>query len=248
MTEADRARRVLCVALDVPRPDAAALARLVAASAGWVKVGLWLFTAGGPAAAKEIAGGGLALFLDLKLHDIPNTVEAAAREAAALGATLLTVHASGGEAMVRAAVRGAAEGTRLRGGAPARVVAVTVLTSLGPDDLAAIGLVGPTDDAVARLAALAQRSGAAGVVCSPKEATAVRAAWPDAFVVTPGIRPAGAGRGDQVRVETPAAAVRAGADLLVVGRPIVEAADPAAAARAIHGEIADALDAGRPPA
>jgi orotidine-5'-phosphate decarboxylase len=195
-----------------------------------LKVGLELFAAGGPAAVRSAAALGRPVFLDLKLHDIPNTVEGAARSAAASGASLLTVHASGGEAMVRAAVRGA--GGRLR------VLAVTVLTSLDDAVLAAVGLAGPTEEAVVRLARLAVAAGADGVVCSPREVAAVRAAvGPGPLLVVPGVRPAGSARGDQVRVATPGEAVRAGADLLVLGRPLRDAPDPAAAARAVAASL-----------
>jgi orotidine-5'-phosphate decarboxylase len=195
-----------------------------------LKVGLELFAADGPAAVRAAAELGRPVFLDLKLHDIPNTVEGAARSAAASGASLLTVHASGGEAMVRAAVRGAAG--RLR------VLAVTVLTSLDDDALAAVGLAGPAEQAVVRLARLAVDAGAGGIVCSPREVAAVRAAvGPEPLLVVPGVRPAGSARGDQARVATPAEAVRAGADVLVLGRPLRDAPDPAAAARAVAASL-----------
>jgi len=195
-----------------------------------LKVGLELFAAEGPAAVRAAAALGRPVFLDLKLHDIPNTVEGAARSAAASGASLLTVHASGGEAMVRAAVRGAGE--RLR------VLAVTVLTSLDDAALAAVGLAGPAGAAAIRLARLAVAAGAGGIVCSPREVAAVRAAvGPGPLLVVPGVRPAGSARGDQVRVASPAEAVRAGADVLVLGRPLRDAPDPAAAARAIAASL-----------
>jgi orotidine-5'-phosphate decarboxylase len=171
------------------------------------------------------------VFLDLKLHDIPNTVEGAARSAAASGASLLTVHASGGAAMIGAAVRGAGPGVR--------VLAVTVLTSLDAAALDAIGLAGPPESAVVRLARLAVDAGAGGLVCSPQEVAAVRAAvGPGPLLVVPGVRPAGAARGDQARVATPSDTVRAGADVIVVGRPLREGGDPVAAARAIAAELA----------
>jgi orotidine-5'-phosphate decarboxylase len=171
------------------------------------------------------------VFLDLKLHDIPNTVEGAARSAARLGARLLTVHAAGGPAMVQAAARGAGPGVR--------VLAVTVLTSLDTATLDEIGLVGPPEAAVVRLARLAIDAGAGGLVCSPHEVEAVRAAvGPAPLLVVPGVRPAGAAKGDQSRVAAPAVAVRAGADVIVVGRPLREGGDPAAAARRIAAELA----------
>jgi orotidine-5'-phosphate decarboxylase len=170
------------------------------------------------------------VFLDLKLHDIPNTVQGAARSAARSGAALLTVHAGGGADMIAAAVRGA--------GPKVRVLAVTVLTSLDGAALDAIGLAGPPEAAVVRLARLAVAAGAGGLVCSPLEVAAVRAAvGPGPLLVVPGVRPAGAARGDQSRVATPEAAVRDGADVLVLGRPLRDAPDPAAAARAIAGGL-----------
>jgi orotidine-5'-phosphate decarboxylase len=221
----------ICAALDFPTWAAAEpFARAVAPEVGLLKVGLELFAAEGPSAVRAAAALGLPVFLDLKLHDIPNTVEGAARSAAACGASLLTVHASGGAAMVRAAVRGAGPGVR--------VLAVTVLTSLDDAALASVGLAGPAEAAVVRLARLAVAAGAGGLVCSPHEVAAVRAAvGPGPLLVVPGVRPPGASRDDQARVATPAEAVRAGADVVVVGRPLREGPDPAAAARA----IADAL-------
>jgi orotidine-5'-phosphate decarboxylase len=195
-----------------------------------LKVGLELFAGEGPAAVRAAAALGRPVFLDLKLHDIPNTVEGAARSAASSGASLLTVHAVGGEAMIRAAV--GAAGGRLR------ILAVTVLTSLDDAALVAVGLAGPTEVAVVRLAKLAVGGGAHGIVCSPHEVAAVRAAvGPVPLLVVPGVRPPGAARGDQARVATPAEAVRAGADVLVLGRPLRDAPDPAAAAREIAATL-----------
>jgi orotidine-5'-phosphate decarboxylase len=224
----------LCAALDFGSwSEAEPFARAVAPAVGMLKVGLELFAAEGPAAVRAAAALARPVFLDLKLHDIPNTVEGAARSAAAAGASLLTVHASGGRRMVEAAVAGA--GGRLR------VLGVTVLTSLGEEDLWRIGLEGPARSAAVRLARLAVEAGAGGVVCSPLEVAAVRAAvGPGPLLVVPGIRPAGAAAGDQARVATPAEAVRAGADVLVLGRPLREAADPAAAARAIAAGLPSA--------
>jgi orotidine-5'-phosphate decarboxylase len=224
----------ICAALDFPSLLAAEpFARAVAPHVGMLKVGLELFAAEGPAAVRAIAALGRPVFLDLKLHDIPNTVEGAARRAAATGAKLLTVHAAGGGAMVAAAVRGA--------GPEVRVLAVTVLTSLDAAALDEIGLVGPPEAAVVRLAKLAVEAGAGGIVCSPQEVGAVRAAvGAGPLLVVPGVRPAGAAAGDQSRVATPSAAVRAGADVIVVGRPLREAGDPAAAARKIAEEIGSA--------
>jgi orotidine-5'-phosphate decarboxylase len=227
MTGRDR----ICLPLDFPTlAEAEPFARTLGPHVGMLKVGLELFVAEGPAAVRAVAGLGLPVFADLKLHDIPNTVEGAARSAARSGARLLTVHASGGAAMVRAAVKGAGPGVR--------VLAVTVLTSIDAETLDTVGLVGPPEAAVVRLARLAIEAGAGGLVCSPQEVEAVRAAvGPGPLLVVPGVRPAGAAVGDQARVATPAAAVRAGADVIVVGRPIREAQDPVAAAREIAKEI-----------
>ncbi|BDG04078.1 orotidine-5'-phosphate decarboxylase [Anaeromyxobacter oryzae] len=221
----------ICAALDFPSFAAAEpFARTIAPHVGMLKVGLELFVAEGPPAVKAAAGLGRPVFLDLKLHDIPNTVEGAARSAAASGASLLTVHASGGAEMVRAAVRGA--------GGKVRVLAVTVLTSLDGAALDAIGLAGPPETAVVRLARLAVGAGAGGLVCSPHEVAAVRAAvGPGPLLVVPGVRPPGAALGDQARVATPSDAVRAGADVIVVGRPLRDARDPAQAARDIAASI-----------
>ncbi len=221
----------ICAALDFPAlPEAEAYARGIAPHVGMLKVGLELFAAEGPAAVRAVAALGRPVFLDLKLHDIPNTVEGAARSAAASGAKLLTVHAAGGPAMVKAAVKGAGPGVR--------ILAVTVLTSIDAATLERIGMAGPPEQAVVRLARMAVEAGAGGLVCSPQEVRAVRAAvGAGPLLVVPGIRPAGAALGDQARVATPAAAVADGADVIVVGRPLREAKDPAAAARAIGAEI-----------
>jgi orotidine-5'-phosphate decarboxylase len=227
MTPSDR----ICAALDFPSFAAAEpFARAVAPHVGMLKVGLELFVAEGPPAVRAAAALGRPVFLDLKLHDIPNTVEGAARSAAASGAALLTVHAAGGAEMIRAAVRGA--------GPAVRVLAVTVLTSLDAGALDAIGLAGPPEAAVVRLARLAVGAGAGGLVCSPHEVRAVRAAvGPGPLLVVPGVRPAGAAKGDQARVATPAEAVAAGADVIVVGRPLRDVPDPVAAAREIAATL-----------
>ncbi len=224
----------LAVALDTSeRDEIFRLARLLAGRVGTVKVGLEAFTAHGPALVRDVRDLGVPVFLDLKLHDIPNTVERAARNAARLGAALLTVHASGGEAMLRAAVAGAADAE-----SPPVVLAVTVLTSLDDAALAGLGVPGGAAGRVRAWASMAQRAGCGGVVCSPQEAAALRAVLGAGFLlVTPGIRPAGADSADQRRVATPRAAVEAGADILVVGRPITQAPDPAAAAEAILAEL-----------
>lgn len=230
------ARERLIVALDVPTADAGLrLAERLRGEVGMFKVGGQLFTAAGPAFVRELVGSGDRVFLDLKYHDIPNTVAAAVSAAARLGVALLDVHALGGRAMLEAAA----------GALPAlgaRLLAITVLTSHDEETLRDLGLAGPISAAVTRLARLAQAAGADGVVASPHEIALVREACGRDFrIVTPGIRPAGARAGDQARAATPAAAMRAGADYIVVGRPIVEADDPVAAARAIVDEMAGAL-------
>jgi orotidine-5'-phosphate decarboxylase len=217
----------ICAALDVDDPGAAErLASKLVGHVGLFKVGLELFVAHGRAAVDAIRKFHLPVFLDLKLHDIPQTVEGAARGVALLGVDYVTVHASGGSEMIRAARR-ALPGTKL--------LAVTALTSLGPDDLDAVGLA---RDVVPRLARLAVAAGADGVVCAPQEVSALRASLgPAPLLVVPGIRPAGAAAGDQRRTGTPAEAIRAGASILVIGRPLRDAPDPAAAADAIAREI-----------
>ncbi|RJK96749.1 orotidine-5'-phosphate decarboxylase [Vallicoccus soli] len=223
----------VAVALDAPDlATAVRWARAVGPHVSTVKVGLELFLRHGHEAvtACREASGGRAVFLDLKLHDIPNTVAGAARAVAELEPAYLTVHASGGPAMVAAAA-GALPRTR--------VVAVTVLTSLGEDDLARVGLAGPALDAAVRLAVLSVRAGARAIVCSPREVAAVRAAVPaGTTLITPGVRPAGAAAGDQQRVATPEQALADGADLLVVGRPLTGADDPGAAAAALAASLA----------
>lgn len=218
----------IAVALDAPDLDTAIRwAEQVAPHVSVVKVGLELFCRIGPEAVEAIGAvaAGTGLFLDLKLHDIPNTVAGAARSVAALRPTYLTVHASGGADMVRAAVEAAPEVT---------IAAVTVLTSMSADALAAVGLAGPPADAVRRLAALAVGAGAGALVCSPQEVALVRSeVGPGIVLITPGVRPVGADVGDQARVATPQQALADGADLLVVGRPITGAPDVAEAARAI---------------
>jgi len=195
-----------------------------------VKIGLELYLRYGPEAVASVRGAStVQVFLDLKLHDIPATVAGAARAVAKLRPDLLTVHAAGGAAMVAAAAA-AAPG--------AKIIAVTVVTSLDSADLERIGLAGPVSDAVRRLAVLAVEAGAHGVVCSPREVAAVRAeVGPDILLITPGIRLAGGDVHDQARVATPEEALQAGADLLVVGRPITAAADPGAAAAAMAASV-----------
>jgi orotidine-5'-phosphate decarboxylase len=218
------------VALDTPDLDrATALARAVRGEAGGVKLGLEFFAAQGPGGVRTITDLGLPVFLDLKLHDIPNTVAKAVEAIAPLKPAILTVHAAGGRAMLEAA----------RAAAPAgcKVVAVTVLTSLDQGDLAAIGVEGSPADQVTRLARLAHAAGLDGIVCSGAEVAVATAKWPGGFFVVPGVRPQGADSADQKRVVTPRQALDDGASVLVIGRPITGAADPAAAIR----EIAQSL-------
>jgi orotidine-5'-phosphate decarboxylase len=236
-----RARERIAWAADLPLDEALRLWPSLSPAVGVVKVGLSLFVEHGSAAVRAFRSSGAAVFLDLKLHDIPNTVEAAAAAAGALGVAHLTVHASGGEEMLRAAVRGAARGAEKAGVSPPRILAVTALTSLGDAEVGALGFGASAGEMAGRLAEVAVRAGAGGLVCSVREAAALRARFPGLFLCTPGIRPAGAAAGDQARVETPAAAIAAGSSLLVVGRPLHGAPDPAAAARALHDEVAGSL-------
>jgi len=228
-------RERLIVALDVS--SAAAAQKIVAAvgdSARTYKVGAQLYTAEGPRVVRDLIASGRQVFFDLKYHDIPNTVSSAVEEAAKLGVRMLTVHASGGGKMLRAAVD-AARNTNAR----TMVLAVTVLTSLDQRDLEHAGVRGSVVDQVSRLAALAIASGCHGVVASALETAMLRTELGDDFaIVTPGVRPAGSGHDDQARVVTPAEAIASGADYIVVGRPITEAADPAAEAREILAQIA----------
>ena len=224
-------RAPIAVALDAPDLETAARwAQAVTPHVAVVKVGLELFCRTGPSIVETVRGGsGVELFLDLKLHDIPNTVAGAARGVARLKPRYLTVHASGGADMVRAAVDAAPEVT---------IAAVTVLTSLDDAVLRAVGLAGPPLDAVRRLALLAVGAGAGALVCSPMEVAAVRAeVGPGIVLITPGVRPVGAGLQDQARVATPQQALDDGADLLVIGRPITGAADPGAAAASIAASL-----------
>ncbi|MGA3081557.1 MAG: orotidine-5'-phosphate decarboxylase [Terracidiphilus sp.] len=236
----EEARKRLIVALDVP--DAAAAARMVGQlekTCHWFKVGLELFVAAGPAVIEPLVARGHSVFLDLKLHDIPNTVAGAVRSAAALGVRSLTLHAAGGPAML-AAARGALEGFA----DPPELLAVTVLTSMDERQLSAVGLDRSPSEQVELLARMGLAAGMSGFVCSAQEVAALRAiAGPEGVLVVPGIRPAGAAIGDQKRIATPAEALRKGASYLVVGRPITQAADPAAAAESILEEMAEALEA-----
>jgi orotidine-5'-phosphate decarboxylase len=228
-------RERILVALDMTDVDSAkALAMTLSGHVGGIKLGKEFFTANGPAGVRAVTGAGQPLFLDLKFHDIPNTVAGAIRSALHLGPMILNVHASGGSAMMKAAAAAVAEADGKR----PLLIAVTVLTSLGDEDMADIGVAGSAAEQVIRLAKLTQASGLDGVVCSAHEIGAIRAACGSDFkLVVPGIRPEWAAKGDQKRVMTPAEAVALGADYLVIGRPITAADDPVAAARRIGDEL-----------
>ena len=222
---------ILCAIDTQDLAQAQSLIDATQGAVGGVKLGLEFFVAHGPAGIRKAAAGQKNVFLDLKLHDIPNTVAGAVKSALALDPLLLTIHCGGGAAMMRAAVAA-------RGSARTKIVGVTVLTSLDDQDLAAVGQGTPAAAQVRRLALLAQENGLDGIVCSPQEVAMLRQACSkDFLLVVPGIRPAGAAIGDQKRVQTPRDAIAAGADYLVIGRPITEAPDPGAAARAILGDI-----------
>jgi orotidine-5'-phosphate decarboxylase len=233
----------LILALDVADADSALdLVRRTRDVVGTYKVGLELFCAAGPSILKQLRKEEVDVFLDLKLHDIPNTVAGAVRAVSSHGAALLTVHASGGPAMLAAAQSALAGQTVVPGGSMTRLLAVTALTNLSGKDLSDIGFAGSPDDVVLRLVGLAKQAGLFGCVCSPEEAARVRtAAGPGFAIVCPGIRGKDAPRDDQTRTATAAEAIRAGADYVVVGRPIRVAPDPARAAAEILDEIAGAL-------
>ena len=218
------------VAIDTPDlARATMLARSLGSTVGGLKLGLEFFVANGPAGVAEIARLGLPIFLDLKLHDIPNTVAGAMRALALLKPAIVTVHAAGGQAMLEQAKAAAPEDTK--------VVAVTVLTSLDSTDLKSVGVGGSAAEQVERLAQLARNSGCDGIVCSGEEVNAARADWPHGYFVVPGVRPEADRAADQKRVVTPRAAMDAGASVLVIGRPNTAADDPAAAARAIAASL-----------
>lgn len=232
------ARQRLIVALDVPNADAAVnLVDRIENRCTWVKVGLELFVAAGPGIIEPLLKRGHSVFLDLKFHDIPNTVAGAVRSAAALGVQMMTIHASGGPAMLEAA-RNALDGMA----APPQLLAVTVLTSMDEAQLKAAGTTRTPAEQVALLARMGIEAGINGFVCSPREAAELRAlTGTQGVLVIPGIRPASSAVGDQKRIATPADALRMGASYLVVGRPITHAADPAHAIESIVDEMAQAL-------
>ncbi|HCH56715.1 MAG TPA: orotidine-5'-phosphate decarboxylase [Rhodospirillaceae bacterium] len=234
MTDISPIDRIFC-AIDTPKlDDALLLADLLSGEVGAIKLGKEFFTAHGPNGVRKVADLGHSIFLDLKYHDIPNTVAGAVGAANRLSCTVLTVHASGGPAMLKAAADASADAGAKR----PKILAVTVLTSLDNDDLAAVGQTGPAEEQVLRLARLARDSGIDGIVCSPQEVSLLRGEIGDQIaLVVPGVRPEWAGADDQKRVMTPGEAVAAGADHLVIGRPITRSDDPVGAARRIVDEL-----------
>lgn len=234
----EAAKQRLIVALDVPTAQAAKeFVDRLEGTCQWLKIGLELFTAAGPAMVEELVGRGHSIFLDLKFHDIPNTVAGAVRSAAALGVRMMTLHALGGPAMLAAA-----RNEMQKVANPPELLAVTILTSMDAAQLGAVGVAASPGEAAERLARLGVEAGIRGFVCSPQEVAALRTMTGSAgILVVPGIRPAGAALGDQKRVATPAETLRQGASFLVVGRPITQAANPALAARQILDEMATAL-------
>ena len=231
----------LIVALDVPgATQARQLVQSIGESASTYKIGKQLFTAEGPQLVRDLIASGRKVFLDLKFHDIPNTVASAVRSAAELRVSMLTVHASGGSKMLKAAAEAAAQSD-----SKPMILAVTVLTSMSDGDLQEIGVAGTVLSQVLRLGALARTAGCGGLVASAKEAGELRRELGEGFaIVTPGVRPAGSAAGDQARVLTPRDAIAAGASHLVVGRPVIEAGDPAKAAAGIVAEIEEAAAVG----
>jgi orotidine-5'-phosphate decarboxylase len=238
----EQAKDRLIVALDVTTADdALALADRLEGQCRWFKVGLELYIAAGPAIVEKLVKRGHSIFLDLKLHDIPNTVAAAVRSSASLGVRMLTIHAAGGPAMLAAAHQAV-----MSIGNPPQLLAVTVLTSMDQSQINAIGLPRSAQEQVALLARVGLEAGIDGFVCSAQEVAELRTlTGPGGVLVTPGVRPMGADKGDQQRIATPAQALRQGASYLVVGRPITQAVDPARAAEAILKEMTTALTEAR---
>lgn len=238
MLTQEQARDAIIVALDCDRETALELADKLSGKAVWVKVGMTLFYRYGPAIVDDMRARGLRVFLDLKLHDIPFQINGAAFSASLTGADLLSIHGLGGAAMIAEGRKGVEAAAAERGGERTRLLAISVLTSMDAEALASIGVESPLAEEVARLAKLSVDAGSDGIVCSPQEAAEMRALLgPDALIVTPGVRPAGADVGDQKRIATPAAAIAAGASKLVIGRPITGAENPAAAFDAIVSEL-----------
>ena len=232
------ARDAIIIALDMSREDALELCDKLSGKAIWVKVGMTLFYRYGPSIVDEMRERGFRVFLDLKLHDIPFQIRGAAYSASLCGADILSIHGLGGAAMIAEGRAGAEEGAARRDAERTKLVAISVLTSMDQEALASIGVGETVADEVSRLASLAVGAGADGIVCSPQEAQGMRELLgPDALIVTPGIRPAGADVGDQKRISTPAAAIAAGASKLVIGRPITQAEDPVVAFEAIVDEL-----------
>ena len=233
-----QAREAIIIALDCDRDTALDLADKLGGKARWVKVGMTLFYRYGPSIVDDMRARGLKVFLDLKLHDIPFQIRGAAYSASLAGADILSIHGLGGSAMIAEGRAGAEEAAAEREGARTRLVAISVLTSMDQEALAEIGINDEIPTEVARLASMAVKAGSDGIVCTPQEAAQMRELLgPDALIVTPGVRPAGADVGDQKRIATPAAAIEAGASMLVIGRPITHASDPVAAFESIVEEL-----------
>ena len=241
MLTQEEARDAIIIALDMSREEALELTDKLSGKARWVKVGMTLFYRYGPAIVDEMRERGFKVFLDLKLHDIPFQIRGAAYAASLSGADILSIHGLGGADMIAQGRAGAEEAAAERGGDRTKLIAISVLTSMDQAALTSIGVNDEVANEVARLASLAVGAGADGIVCSPQEAATMRELLgPNALIVTPGIRPAGADVGDQKRISTPAAAVAAGASKLVIGRPITKAEDPIAAFEGIVDELVQA--------
>jgi len=238
MLTENEARNAIIVALDCDRTRANEIARVLEGRARWMKVGMTLFFREGPDVVREMRDRGFKVFLDLKVFDIPFQVHGAVKSASLSGADILSIHGLGSSAMIAEARAGAEEAAAETGRDRTRLVAISVLTSMDQDSLTEIGIDLPVRDEVARLASLSTGAGADGIVCSPQEAAEMRALLgPDALIVTPGVRPSGAAVGDQRRVATPAAAIKAGASKIVVGRPVTAADDVVAAYESIVAEL-----------
>lgn len=236
--DAQERRERVIIALDCEADKAISIAYQLAGEASWVKIGMTLYYAYGTDLVRMLKSRGYRVFLDLKFHDIPHQVEGAARSATESGADMITMHTMGGIDMMRAAQRGAIEGAERIGSATPTTLGITVLTSMDQASLAQIGVERAVDAEVSSLAALAHEAGISGVVASPMEASLLRSQLGDrAYIVCPGVRPAGAALGDQSRVATPKQAFDAGASHIVVGRPITDAPDPVAAFRQIASEL-----------